>query len=209
MARPLPADPTDLIGGNVYPKYTTRNPLARLLVENFSRALDQLVAQSGAQDIHEIGCGEGFLSERLARQGLRVRGCDLAAPAIEEARARAQALGLAIPFRRADLYALSPEVDAAELVVCCEVLEHVPHPDRALGILAALARPWLIVSVPREPLWRLLNMARGRYLRDFGNTPGHLQNWTTRAFRKLVGRHAEIVEEKRPLPWTMLLCRAR
>jgi hypothetical protein len=30
--------------------------------------------------------------------------------------------------------------------------------------------------VPREPIWRIGNMARGRYLGDLGNTPGHIQH---------------------------------
>jgi 2-polyprenyl-3-methyl-5-hydroxy-6-metoxy-1,4-benzoquinol methylase len=207
MARSLPASP-EVIGGNLYPKYTTRNPLARLLVDNFARTLDGLVARTGAREIHEVGCGEGFLTTRLAQRGLCVRGSDLSAGAIEDARARARVLGLETPFRAADLYSLSPDADGAELVICCEVLEHVPDPDRALRVLARLARPWLIVSVPREPLWRLLNMARGKYLSAFGNTPGHLQHWPTSRFRRLVGCHVEIVEGCTPLPWTMLLCRA-
>jgi 2-polyprenyl-3-methyl-5-hydroxy-6-metoxy-1,4-benzoquinol methylase len=207
MASSLPAEPKEVIGGNVYPKYTTRNPLARLLVDNFARSLDGLVERTGARQVHEVGCGEGFLSSRLANRGLRVRGSDLSAAAIEEARTRAGEHGLAIPFQVADLYSLSPDTDAAELVICCEVLEHVPDPERALRTLAGLARPWLILSVPREPLWRLLNMARGHYLRSLGNTPGHLQHWSASRFRHLVGCHAEIVESRTPLPWTMLLCR--
>jgi 2-polyprenyl-3-methyl-5-hydroxy-6-metoxy-1,4-benzoquinol methylase len=207
MASSLPAEPKEVIGGNVYPKYTTRNPLARLLVDNFARSLDGLVERTGARQVHEVGCGEGFLSSRLANRGLRVRGSDLSAAAIEEARTRAGEHGLAIPFQVADLYSLSPDTDAAELVICCEVLEHVPDPERALRTLAGLARPWLILSVPREPLWRLLNMARGHYLRSLGNTPGHLQHWSASRFRRLVGCHAEIVESRTPLPWTMLLCR--
>jgi 2-polyprenyl-3-methyl-5-hydroxy-6-metoxy-1,4-benzoquinol methylase len=207
MASSRSADPDEVIGCNVYPKYTTSNPLARLLVDNFARNLDMLVERSGARQIHEIGCGEGFLTTRLAQRGLNVRGSDLSATAIKEARARAGELGLAIPFQVADLYSLSPDTDAAELIICCEVLEHVPDPERALRTLAGLARPWLILSVPREPLWRLLNMARGHYLCSFGNTPGHLQHWSASRFRRMVGCHAAIVERRTPLPWTMLLCR--
>jgi len=205
------SDPTaeETVGGNVYPKYTTRNPIARHLVGNFMRSLHQLVRQSGATTVHEIGCGEGFLATALAATRLRVRGSDLSANAIAQARVRATEFGLEIPFRVASLYDLAPETDAAELVLCCEVLEHVPDPERALAVLTALARPHLIVSVPREPLWRVLNVARGRYLRDLGNTPGHVQHWSRSGFRRLVERHAEVVAVRSPVPWTMLLCRAR
>jgi SAM-dependent methyltransferase len=133
----------------------------------------------------------------------------VAAAAIATARQRTAGLGASIPFRVADLYGLDPERDGAELVVCCEVLEHLPDPGRALDILAGLARPHLIASVPREPLWRLLNLARGRYWRDLGNTPGHLQHWSSARFAEMLGSRLEVVEVRKPLPWAMALCRAR
>jgi 2-polyprenyl-3-methyl-5-hydroxy-6-metoxy-1,4-benzoquinol methylase len=111
-----------------------------------------LVWASGARDIHEVGCGEGYLSLMLAAEGLSVRGSDRSREVVNEAERRAAARGLTLPLQVADLYELDPARDAAELVLCCEVLEHVPEPARALRILAGLARPYLIVSVPREPL---------------------------------------------------------
>jgi SAM-dependent methyltransferase len=209
MSSPLPSDPGTTVAGNVYPKYTTRNPLARLLVTNFTTTLRQLVWTSGAREAHEVGCGEGDLSLMLAAAGLNVRGSDLSPEVVSEARRRAPARGLDLSFRVADLYQLEPARDAAELVLCCEVLEHLPEPGRALRILAGLARPYLIVSVPREPLWRVLNLVRGRYWRDLGDTPGHLQHWSTPAFLALLQEQVEVVELCTPLPWTMALCRVR
>ena len=63
-------------GGNVYDKYGTSNPVARRLVAGFMSDLDELVERSGANEAHEVGCGEGELAIRLARNGLRVRGSD-------------------------------------------------------------------------------------------------------------------------------------
>lgn len=94
-------------------------------------------------------------------------------------------------------------------MVCCEILEHLTDPARALGILARLAQPHLIVSVPREPLWRMLNVARGRYWRVLGNTPGHLQHWSAASFLGLLEGRVEVREVRTPLPWTMALCRHR
>jgi 2-polyprenyl-3-methyl-5-hydroxy-6-metoxy-1,4-benzoquinol methylase len=204
----VPADPA-IAGGNFYPKYTARNPIARMLVDRFQATLLDLARRSGARQVHEVGCGEGFLSTMLAEHGFVVRGSDIAAPAIVAARRRAAERSLSATFRVADLHDLTPEVDGAELVVCCEVMEHLPDPERGLEVLARLARPHLIVSVPREPLWRLLNIARGRYWRDLGNTPGHLQHWSTTAFVALLERHVEVRLVRTPLPWTMALCRQR
>lgn len=173
------------------------------------RQLERLVTRTGASEAHEIGCGEGELSIRLARRGLRVRGSDVSAEVIAEARRRAQASGVEVEFAAAPLEQLDPAVDAAELIVCCEVMEHLPNPGAALDIVAELARPWAIVSVPREPLWRILNLARLRYAGELGNTPGHLQHWSRREFARFLERRLELVELHSPVPWTMALCRVR
>jgi 2-polyprenyl-3-methyl-5-hydroxy-6-metoxy-1,4-benzoquinol methylase len=194
-------------GGNVYDKYGTSNPLARRLMDGFLGGLDELVGRTRANEAHEVGCGEGELAIRLARRGLRVRGSDAAPGVLGEARRRAAAAGVEIEFEARPLEDLEPDRDAAELVLCCEVLEHLDDPERALDVLAALARPWLIASVPREPLWRALNLARASYVRELGNTPGHRNHWSKRAFVPFLARRFEVVEVLTPLPWTMALCR--
>lgn len=195
-------------GGNVYDKYGTSNPVARRLMAGFTGELDELVGLTGATEAHEVGCGEGELSIRLARRGLRVRATDAFGQVLEEARRRASAAGVEIAFEATPVEELGPEGHAAELVLCCEVLEHLEDPERALDVLARLARPWLIASVPREPLWRALNLARLSYVSELGNTPGHLNHWSKRGFVRFLRRRFEVVEVRSPLPWTMVLCRA-
>jgi len=196
-----------LAGGNVYDKYGTSNPVARRLMAGFLGGLDQLVERTGAREAHEVGCGEGELAIRLARRGLCVRGSDAFPEVLEEARRRAAVAGVPIEFEATPVERLDPDQDAAELVLCCEVLEHVEDPEGALDVLAGLARPWLIASVPREPLWRALNLARFAYVGEFGNTPGHLSHWSRRAFVRFLTRRFEVVQVLSPLPWTMALCR--
>jgi SAM-dependent methyltransferase len=196
-------------GGNVYDKYRSPNPIERRLVGRFMDQLSQLVDRSGAREAHEVGCGEGELSILLARKGLRVRGTDAFPQVLEEARGRARVADVEIDYEAVPVEQLDPQRHGAELIVCCEVLEHLEDPERALSTLSDLARPWLIASVPREPLWRALNMARLSYLGDLGNTPGHLGHWSKRGFLRLLSSRLEVVEVRSPLPWTMALCRAR
>ena len=195
-------------GGNVYDKYGTSNPIARRLMAGFLGGVDRLVERTGASEAHEVGCGEGELSIRMAQAGLRVRGSDAFPEVLDEARRRAGAAGVSIEFEAKPVEELDPDRDAAELVVCCEVLEHLEDPGRALDVLAGLARPWLLASVPREPLWRALNLARLSYVADLGNTPGHLNHWSKREFVRFLTRRLEVVEMLNPLPWTMALCRS-
>jgi 2-polyprenyl-3-methyl-5-hydroxy-6-metoxy-1,4-benzoquinol methylase len=204
------ADPRPGVeGGNFYDKYSSRNPIERRLVAGFTGAVAELAERTEAREVHEIGCGEGEISLMLARQGLRVRGSDVSNDVVAEAGRRASAAGLDVPFKAASIQELRADEDGAELVVCCEVLEHLDDPAAGVEAVARLARPWAILSVPREPLWRLLNLARLKYARALGNTPGHLQHFSRRSFLGLLDSRFDIVETRSPIPWTMALCRAR
>jgi 2-polyprenyl-3-methyl-5-hydroxy-6-metoxy-1,4-benzoquinol methylase len=194
-------------GGNVYDKYGSQNPIERRLVAGFMARFDELVERTGARQAHEVGCGEGELAIRLAGRGLEVRGTDAFPQVLEEARKRAAAAHAEIDFEAAAVEDLEPERHSAELIVCCEVLEHLADPERALEVLAGLARPWLIASVPREPLWRALNLARLSYVGNLGNTPGHLGHWSKRGFVRFLTSRFEVIEVRTPMPWTMALCR--
>jgi 2-polyprenyl-3-methyl-5-hydroxy-6-metoxy-1,4-benzoquinol methylase len=199
-----------VVVGNVYDKYGSRNPLVRRIMRGFSDALDGLVAQAGARSIHEVGCGEGYWVLRWTGEGIDARGSDFSEEAIRLARLNAAERGVdASRFEVRSVYELDAARDAAELVVCCEVLEHLERPEHALRALQGVARGHLILSVPREPVWRLLNMARGKYLARLGNTPGHVQHWSTGAFLRLVRGYFDVVEVRTPLPWSMALCRPR
>jgi 2-polyprenyl-3-methyl-5-hydroxy-6-metoxy-1,4-benzoquinol methylase len=195
--------------GNYYDKYHTRNPLARALMAGFLRAFDALLERCPAQaSAIEAGCGEGELSIRMARRGMAVTAFDTSTSVIEEARLRAAQAGATVGFSTGSVMHMPPGTQA-DLVVCCEVLEHLDEPRAALQALAAASRGYLLVSVPREPLWRALNMARLRYLRQLGNTPGHVQHWSRRAFLRFLTSEVEVLEVRSPLPWTMALCRPR
>ena len=79
----------------------------------------------------------------------------------------------------------------------------------ALAELARLSRGGLVLSVPREPIWRVANMARGKYIGALGNTPGHIQHWSRRSFAELVGSQFDVVGVRSPFPWTMVAARSR
>jgi 2-polyprenyl-3-methyl-5-hydroxy-6-metoxy-1,4-benzoquinol methylase len=199
-----------IVVGNTYDKYGSRNPLVKWIMGGFEAALAGLVAQAAPATIHEIGCGEGYWVLRWNEQGLHARGCDFSPRVIELARENAAARGLSPAlFEARSIHDLEAGRDSADLVVCCEVLEHLEHPEAALQALQRVVNRHLIVSVPREPLWRMLNLARGKYIADRGNTPGHLQHWSRREFVRMVSKYFEVAETRSPLPWTMLLCRPR
>jgi 2-polyprenyl-3-methyl-5-hydroxy-6-metoxy-1,4-benzoquinol methylase len=197
------------VAGNHYDKYASRNPIARALMNGFFGAFDELAARTGAATAFEVGCGEGELALRLLARGVEVQGCDLEADTVAEANARSLAAGHGERFAVRSIYDLAAGEIAADLLVCCEVLEHLPDPRLGLERLAAQRAEHILLSVPREPIWRALNCARGKYLGDLGNTPGHLQHWSRRGFVEFVSTAFDIIAVRSPLPWTMVLTQPR
>jgi SAM-dependent methyltransferase len=196
-----------VVTGNTYDKYGSSNPVVRHLMAGFERSLGELIAEASPRSLLDVGCGEGVLVHSWASrfEQARVVGLDLEEPSIQAGWAEHQAPNL--EYRVIDSAELPFARDEFELVCAIEVLEHMPDPEHTLAEMARCAERYLLVSVPREPLWRALNMARGAYWSSLGNTPGHLNHWSRRSFVELLSRHGEVAEARSPFPWTMLLVR--
>ena len=192
--------------GNTYDKYGSSNPVVRRLMAGFEATLDELWMRAAPGSVLDVGCGEGVLTEQWARRiDGRVVGIDLDDPQLHEQWKERSAGNLEYRVMKAEnLPFADGEFDVATAI---EVLEHVPDPEHTVAEMARVAARHLIVSVPREPLWRALNMARGAYLKDLGNTPGHVNHWSKRGFVQLLSRHGDVLEARSPFPWTMLLVR--
>jgi len=196
-----------IVTGNTYDKYGSSNPLVKRLMAGFESALDELFDRAAPASVLDVGCGEGVLVHRWAqrRGGARMVGIDLEEESIQAGWEQHTAPNL--EYRVMPAENLPFESGEFELASAIEVLEHVPDPEHTIAEMARCASAYLLVSVPREPLWRMLNMARGAYWSDLGNTPGHLNHWSKRSFVRTLSAHGEVLEVRSPFPWTMLLVR--
>lgn len=197
---------TDVLTGNAYDKYTSSNPVERKLMGGFFEALMGSLPDTAPEAILEVGVGEGEVSGRLRERypEATIVGIDLPDPELE-AHWRARGLNGVC----ADIVQLPFPSKSFDLVMGIEVLEHVPDPPAALAELARLSRRDIVLSVPREPIWRMANLARGKYIRALGNTPGHVQHWSRKGFAEIVGTRFDVVDVKSPFPWTMVSARTR
>ena len=193
--------------GNTTDKYNAKNPVMRRLMDGFERDLDELWEKAAPRSILDVGCGEGVLTCQWADRlgGGRIVGIDLDDPKLRAEWDKRRRDNL--EYRAEEATSLSFADDEFDVATAIEVLEHVPEPEATLSEMARVAERYLLVSVPREPIWRGLNMARGAYLRDLGNTPGHLNHWSKVSFVSLLSRYGTVEEIRTPLPWTMALVR--
>ena len=206
MTSGVTIDREGTVTGNTYDKYGSANPVVKRLMTGFEGALEELFVKASPSSILDVGCGEGVLTHKWAqRVDGTVVGIDLDDPELHAEWEKRSCPNLEYRVMKAEN--LPFEDDAFDMASAIEVLEHVPDPEHTVAEMARVASRHLLVSVPREPLWRALNMARGAYLRDLGNTPGHLNHWSKRSFVELLSRHGEVVEARSPFPWTMLLVR--
>ncbi len=194
-----------IVTGNTYDKYGSTNPVVRRLMAGFERTLAELMTQAAPRSLLDVGCGEGVLVHQWALEmpEARIVGIDLEEESIQAGWAEHQAPNL--EYRTMLAEDLPFAENEFELACAIEVLEHVPDPEHTVAEMARCAERHLLVSVPREPLWRMLNMARGAYIPQLGNTPGHLNHWSKRSFAELLSQHGKVVELRSPFPWTMLL----
>jgi 2-polyprenyl-3-methyl-5-hydroxy-6-metoxy-1,4-benzoquinol methylase len=195
---------------NFRDKYINAGRIGGMLVDRFYDAVRDLLKMRATEvnSVLEIGVGEGFSTRRIREMvppEARFEASEFRHDLARLARERNPGVRIC----QESVYALARETGSHDLVLCLEVLEHLERPQEALKELARVSRRYAIVSVPREPIWRVLNLVRGKYIGALGNTPGHLQHWSTQGFRHFVEPVFHVLAVRTPLPWSVFLLQIR
>lgn len=189
-------------------KYASSNPISKKLVEGFYKQLLELYKLTEDTDSYlEVGCGEGFVTRSLIdfRKPKIAQAIDIDPLEVADAKKLLPDCKVEV----GSVYSINSSESSFDLVVCCEVLEHLENPQLALEEIHRVSNNYVLLSVPREPLWRFLNMVRLKYWGDFGNTPDHRSHWSKKSFTRFVENRFEIVKVLSPIPWTMVLAKKK
>lgn len=187
-------------------KYLNPNPVQRWLLRRYYRRVVDLVTETGARTILDVGCGEGFTLKELREAG--VEAVTVGVDNRPAALVWSQVNGIVqSPLNVADAYNLPFPDSSFDLALCLEVLEHLPDSGAGLQELLRVTRNCIVVSVPHEPFFRGANFLRGKHLRALGNDPEHLHVYSGRDFRRLAAAQAQLVWHGYSFPWQVALVR--
>lgn len=120
-----------------------RKPLFR------EHAVVAAVTQLDCDDVLDVGCGDGHLAGLMARCGVRVNVADVVEANVVEAQRRiVRADPTQQPRAWIGLVESLSFVRAFDAVTCCETIEHVRDPRRAVANLARAARRLVVLTTP-------------------------------------------------------------
>lgn len=94
------------------------------------------------QNILDVGCGGGILSESLAKAGAKVTGIDMSEAVIKIAKLHAleQQVALTYAVESMETHAQN-NPESYDLITCMELLEHVPDPKQMIADIYTALRP--------------------------------------------------------------------
>ena len=186
-------------------KYFNRNPFHRFVLNRFLNRVFQEIQELHPRTILDFGCGGGYFLKAIKNRGLpsvtKITGIDICKDAVEKAKK-------VVPeydTQQLDIFSINPNESKFDLVMAIEVLEHLNTPEKYLKHIVALSSQNIILTVPYEPWFRLINLLRGRDIKRLGDHPEHINHWSLRGFRGFVTPYFNVVRLYSIFPWLIVI----
>jgi len=100
-------------------------------------------AQQAGGPVLEVACGTGRITLPIARAGIDITGLDISRPMLEQARRKAEAEGLAVPWLERDCREIEAEGAYALIFSATNAMQHLHDFASVTGFLASARRALL------------------------------------------------------------------
>lgn len=180
----------------------------------------ELSSIEGLHDICDLGCGNGYLTHRLAEAGFNAMGVDASPSGIAAAKRN---YGKSLQFICADIGSENPGKQlrrgSCDAVISSEVIEHLYRPADLIETAKWLLKPegWLLVTTPYHGYMKYLALtALGKMDKHLNPLwdGGHIKFFSVRTLSELLEIHGMHVENftfygRLPFLWKSMICIAR
>lgn len=160
--------------------YSSGNPFIRYINNKRLDEICKLLPRNKEIKILDAGCGEGQLLERISKLKYKnLYGADVTKVALEDARKKVKA-----KLFLQNLNKMSFPDKFFDVVICTEVIEHIPDYKKALNEFKRVLKKkgLLIISFPNEPLCILMRLA---FLRN-PKIKDHVNSFSVKKMKKAV-----------------------
>jgi len=186
-----------------YVKYTHPNSIFQYAISVFFREFYSLFTLTDANSVLEVGCGEGFVLDYLAKRNIDLKfyGIDVNYSALNTAQNISAPI---IDYVCADGFQIPYADNTFDVVLLPEIIEHVSDPEKILLESIRVSSFYILVTVPREPYFQKIADFFVKW--NLADDPDHIQFWTSRELKKWLNSYVRIVSYETCHFYQLALC---
>lgn len=179
------------------------NGFKSVLINFFLNSVYQVIKNTRANKILDIGCGEGYPDNFFLKKDktLKITGID----ENEIYLLKAKNKNPEVKYLSGNVNNLSSINNKFDLVLLMEVLEHLQFPQKALSEVIKCSTK-AIITIPYEPWFSIMSFVSGNRLKNFGQHPGHINNWNRNSIKRFLLHYYKDVKIKVSFPWIIAFC---
>ena len=165
--------------------YCSQHPLVRYGHNKRANEVVEMVVRANPKRVLEIGCGEGFLLEKLSKKcNAELFGAEISPERILLAKEK----GFDCIIKECDVVSLPFEDNFFDLVIASEILEHTPDYKEVIKEMKRVVNGHIVVSFPNETILTLGRLCTARFPIHY---PNHVNSFKPSDFVRLIGEPLE------------------